>query len=106
MQQMTSDRLPMRSAFLFLALAAAMIGSSAKPADSTGGYQALGYGAESCGTYVQARRQRGFDEQAFGAWQEATCQRLDHTFAITGDTDFDDLLGWVDNSRIFSEPIE
>ena len=87
----------MRSAFLFLALAAAMIGSTAKAADSNGGYTAIGYGARSCGAYVEARQQRGANEQMFGAWLggyiTATSQRLDHIFAITGDTDFDDLLG-------------
>ena len=85
----------MRSAFLFLALAATMIGSSAKAADSTGGYGILGVGAKSCGAYLEARRHRGNDEYAFRNWLggyiTATNLRLDHTFAITGDSDFDDL---------------
>ena len=90
----------MRSVFLFLALAT-IIGSSAKATDSNHAYYTLTYGAASCGTYLEARLQRGRDESAFKSWLEgyitAVNESLSHTYDIRGGVDLEGLLGWLDN---------
>ena len=86
--------------YLLVAAFLMFVVDPARAADSSGNYSAQGYGAKSCGTYVDARRRDESAELNFSTWLTGYVTAINHerpkTYDIKGQTDMQGLLLWLE----------